>query len=637
MPLQLLKYNPGVVKDITEYAAGKNGPFWVDSDLVRFKNGYPEKLGGWQKDVLYGLDTSGEITSTETTIEGIARRMLYWRASVDGVDRLAVGTHNHLLIIQNNAVYDITPLRKTSSALSNPIATTNTSTTVTITDTAHGALTDDWVVFSGASNTGGITADTFAYYYGYQITRIDADSYTIVVPTAATSTVAAGGGTVTIKYLIGVEDGLGVQSAAPALGWGVGGWGNEAWGTPRSASESNISLDNSSWNLSLWGEDLLATVRGGEIYYWDTSSNVTSRAVLASSLSGAESIPYVVRVSTVSFPDRHFIAGGCETYVAGGATGPVDNMLVRWSSQEEFIKFAPTAINTAGDQRLEIGTKIVAMIPAREETIISTDEAIYGMTFVGGDFVFSFRLLATDSGAAGLNTMISIDGDVYWMGKRNFFKYDGIVNELPCPVQYYVSDRLQSSFIEKTTVGHNKEFKEITWFYVATDNTAGTVNPEPDSYVTYNYEENAWTVGTMDRTVWSDSFGAKVVPFAFDPDGYLYDHETGTSANGAAMNSYIEGSPREISQNGETLYMVDQVIPDVTMTPDTSLSLYMNTRKFPNATEVTKGPFTITSSTEKLSTRAKGRQISMKFQSTGIDDDWTLGDFRVNSRPDGLR
>jgi len=637
MPLQLLKYNPGVVKDITEYAAGKNGPFWVDSDLVRFKNGYPEKLGGWQKDVLYGLDTSGEITSTETTIEGIARRMLYWRASVDGVDRLAVGTHNHLLIIQNNAVYDITPLRKTSSALSNPIATTNTSTTVTITDTAHGALTDDWVVFSGAASTGGITADTFAYYYGYQITRIDADSYTIVVPTAATSTVAAGGGTVTIKYLIGVEDGLGVQSAAPALGWGVGGWGNESWGTPRSSSESNISLDNSSWNLSLWGEDLLATVRGGEIYYWDTSSNVTSRAVLASSLSGAESIPYVVRVSTVSFPDRHFIAGGCEAYVTGGATGPVDNMLVRWSSQEEFTKFAPTAINTAGDQRLEIGTKIVAMIPAREETIISTDEAIYGMTFVGGDFVFSFRLLATDSGAAGLNTMISIDGDVYWMGKRNFFKYDGIVNELPCPVQYYVSDRLQSSFIEKTTVGHNKEFKEITWFYVSTDNTAGTVNPEPDSYVTYNYEENAWTVGTMDRTVWSDSFGAKVVPFAFDPDGYLYDHETGTSANGAAMNSYIEGSPREISQNGETLYMVDQVIPDVTMTPDTSLSLYMNTRKFPNATEVTKGPFTITSSTEKLSTRAKGRQISMKFQSTGIDDDWTLGDFRVNSRPDGLR
>ena len=633
MPLQLLKYNPGVVKDITQYAAGKNGPYWVDSDLVRFKNGYPEKLGGWQKDELHELSPSGDITATETTIEGIARRMLYWRAGVDGVDRLAVGTHNHLLLIENGAVYDITPLRATQAGLSNPVATTDGSTTVTITDTAHGALTNDWVVISGAAATGGIPADTLNSYYGYQITRINADSYTIVVPTAATSTVAAGGGTITIKYLVGINNGLGVQSAAPALGWGAGAWGGEAWGTPRSASESTVSLDNSSWNLSLWGEDLLATVRGGAIYYWDTSAGITNRAVLASSLVGADSVPNVVRVATVSFPDRHFIAGGCTAY----NSVEVDNMLVRWSSQEEFTKFAPTAINTAGDQRLEIGTKIVAMVPAREETIISTDEAVYGMTFIGGDFVFSFRLLATDSGAAGLNTMISIDGDVYWMGKRNFFKYDGIVNELPCPVQYYVADRLQTSFIEKTTVGHNKEFKEITWFYVSTDNPAGTVNPEPDSYVTYNYEENAWSVGTMDRTVWSDSFGAKVVPFAFDPDGYLYNHETGTSADGAAMNSYIEGSPREISQDGETLYMVDQVIPDVTMTSDTSLSLFMNTRKFPNATEVTKGPFTITSSTEKVSTRAKGRQISMKFQSTGTQDAWTLGDFRVNSRQDGLR
>jgi hypothetical protein len=230
MPLQLLKYNPGVVKDITQYAAGKNGPYWVDSDLVRFKNGYPEKLGGWQKDELTELDPDGDITATETTIEGIARRMLYWRAAVDGVDRLAVGTHNHLLIIQNGAIYDITPLRATSTGLTNPLATTDESTTVTITDTAHGALTGDWVVLSGTTATGGISADTLNFYYGYQITRIDADSYTIVVPTAASSTVAAGGGTVTIKYLIGLNNGLGVQSAAPALGWGAGGLGERGLG-----------------------------------------------------------------------------------------------------------------------------------------------------------------------------------------------------------------------------------------------------------------------------------------------------------------------------------------------------------------------------------------------------------------------
>ena len=634
MPLQVLKYNPGVVKDITKYASGKNGPYWVDSDLVRFKNGYPEKLGGWQKDVIYGLNPAGNATTTEITIEGIARKMVYWRASSDGEDRLAIGTHNHLFIYQNGALYDITPLRKTSAGLSNPIATTSGSKIVTITDNSHGAKTGDWVVLSGAAATGGVLADTLNDYYGHQLTFINANSYSIVVPSAATSAVSAGGGTVAIKYLIGIDAGLGVQSSAPALGWGVGGWGLEGWGTTRSTSSSDVSLDNSSWNLSLWGEDLLATVRGGAIYYWDTSGGPTNRAALVSSISGAESVPTVARVTTVSFPDRHFIAGGAQEYAG---SGNVDNMLVRWSSQEQFEKFAPTSTNTAGDQRLEVGTKIVAMIAAREETIISTDEAVYGMTFVGGDFVFSFRLLATDSGAAGLNTMISVDGDVYWMGKRNFFKYDGIVKELPCPVQYYVFDRMQQNFIEKTTVGHNKAFKEVTWFYVSNDNPAGTTNPEPDSFTTFNYAEQAWTIGTLDRTVWSDSFGARKVPFAFDPDGYLYEHETGTSANGAAMDSYIEGSPLEISAAGEDLYMVDQVIPDVTMSSSTSLSLFMNTRKFPNAPETVKGPFAITSSTEKISTRAKGRQISVKFQSTGTQDDWTLGDFRVNSRKDGLR
>ena len=706
MPLQLLKYNPGIVKDITEYAAGKNGPYWVDSDLVRFKNGYPEKLGGWEKDQINALDPAGTITSTEVAIEGIARRMVYWRSNSDGEDRLIVGTHNHLLIVENGALYDVTPLRdesntatttgealdnsetsidlvsvtgfttagaikvdseiitytgissltltgctrgtnSTSAAahdngavatqvLINPITTADESAIVTITDTAHGATTGDWVVISGAAATGGISANDFNNYYGYQVTVVNTNTYTITLPSAATSTVSAGGGlTVVIDYLIGIEDGLGAQSSDPALGWGVGGWGESTWGTPRALTSSDVSLDNSSWNLDLWGEDVIATVRNGAIYYWDTTAGVTNRAVLVSSLASSDNVPNIARTAVVSFPDRHFIAGGCQAYVAGGG-GNVDNMLVRWSSQEDFSSWGPTATNTAGDQRLQVGTKIVAMLAAREETIISTDEAIYGMTFVGGNFVFSFRLLATNAGAAGLNTMISIDGNVFWMGKRNFFSYDGIVKEIPCSVQHYVFDRMQTRYIDKVVTGHNKKFKEITWFYVSDENTV-TINPENDSYVTYNYAENAWTVGSMDRSVWSDSFGARTVPFAFDPDGYLYSHETGTSADGSAMNSYIEGSPREITQNGQDLYMVDKVVPDVTMSSNTNLFLYMNTRKYPNAPETIKGPFTITSSTEKVSTRAKGRQIALKFQSTGTTDDWTLGDFRINSREDGLR
>jgi hypothetical protein len=714
MPLQLLKYDPGIVKDITEYAAGKNGPYWVDGNLVRFRNGYPTKIGGWQNDGMLGLDPNGTITQNYVTLTGIARKTAFWRAITNGEDYMAIGTHNHLFILENGSLYDITPLRDVSNtattttqtlpnnntspltidlasvtgltatgavlidseiitytgissltltgctratngtsfaahadgaavtqALINPLATTSGSAVITITDEAHGALTGDWVAISGSAAIGGITADEINDYYGYQITVLTPNTYTITVPTDATSTVAAGGGNaVTIKYLIGIEAGLGAQSSDPALGWGVGGWGGTiggpGWGKPRTVDEADVALDNSSWNLNLWGEDLIATIRGGAIYYWDTSGGIGNRAVLTSSLSGAESVPSVARVTTVSFPDRHFIAGGCQAYVADGS-GDVDDMLIRWSTQEDFTKFGPTALNTAGDQRLQVGTKIVSMVSAREETIISTDEAIYGMTFVGAPFIFSFRLLATDAGAAGLNTMISIDGNVFWMGKRNFFSYDGIVKELPCPVKYFVFDRMQERYIDKVVVGHNKKFKEITWWYVSNDNTAGTINPENDSYVTYNYVEGAWSIGTMDRTTWHDSFGVRDNPYAFDPSGYLYNHETGTSADGAAMNCFIETSPREITAEGENLYMVDKIVPNVDMSTSTSMDLYLNTRKYPSAPETTKGPFAMTQATEKVSVRAKGRQISVKFQTTGTQDDWSLGDFRINTRVDGLR
>tara|TARA_R110000824_G_scaffold229186_1_gene416900 strand:- start:963 stop:3080 length:2118 start_codon:yes stop_codon:yes gene_type:complete len=705
MTLQLLKYQAGIVKDITEYSAGKNGPFWVDGNLIRFKNGYPEKIGGWQKDTINALDSAGTITSTEASLQGIARKMVYWRSITDGEDRIAVGTHNHLYIVENNALYDITPLRDstnaattTTEALDNseteidlssvsgfktagsviigseiisytgissltltggtrgassttaaahdsgaaatqvligPIATTDESTVITITDSGHGASIGDFVVFTGAAATGGVTAENLNRKAGYQIVTVPSvNSYTIASPTEATSTVSAGGGNaVVINYLIGTSDGLGYQSATPALGWGAGGWGESTWGTPRAVSEADISLDNSSWDLDLWGEDLIATVRGDDVYYWDTSAGNTARASLVSEESGATSVPTNVRISTVSFPDRHFIAAGCTDY----SSGNFDPMLIRWSNQEDFTVFAPTATNTAGDQRLQVGTKIITMVSSREETIISTDEAIYGMTFIGAPFIFSFRLLATNAGASGINTMINVDGRVYWMGRNNFFSYDGVVKEIQCSVQYYVFNRIQKDYIDKTIVGHNKKFKEVTWFYVSNANSAGTLNPEPDSYVTLNYAENAWTIGSMDRTAWLDSFGFRKVPFAFDSSGYLYDQETGTSANGSAMSAYIETSPREITENGENLYLVDKIIPDVTMSSDTNLYVDLNTRKYPHSTEVTKGPFTVTSSTQKISTRARGRQIALKFYSTGTADEWSMGTFRINAKVDSLR
>ena len=634
MPFQLMQIKPGIVKDITTYSAGKNGPFWVDGDLVRFKNGYATKIGGWLKEVYNRVNAAGEITSTETSLQGIARTMVFWRAITDGEDRIAIGTHNHLYILENNALYDITPLRKTTSNLTNPLKTTNQSVTVVVTDNSHGAENGDFVVINSATSVGGVTDVNLNRSEGYQITVLTANTYSITVPTAATSTVAAGGGTtIDISYLIGVAAGLGQQSGDPALGWGVGAWGGSTWNTPRSIAVSDIKLLNSQWSLNLWGEDLIATVRGGGIFYYDTSSS-PNRAVLVSSLAGALSVPTTTRISTISFPDRHALALGTDPI---SSSGNIDPMQVRWSDQEDFTDWKPTITNSAGDQRLEIGTQIVATTTTRDETIIATDEALYGMTFVGPPFIFSFRLLATNCGAGGKNVMMTVDSTVFWMGKSNFFVYDGIVKELPCSVQYYVFDRMQNDFIDKSFAAHNKKFNEVTWFYVSNDNSAGLDNPEPDSYVTFNYADQAWSIGTLNRTVWSDAFGARKVPFAFDQNGILYNHETGDNDNGSSMSTFIESAPLELSATGDNLFMVDKIVPDITLTDDTNVFVTLKTRKYPNDSVTNKGTFTITSSTKKISTRAKGRQMAMKIQSTGTSDDWQLGDFRINAIQDGSR
>ena len=629
MPLVPLKFKAGIVKDLTEYASGKVG-FYTDGNLVRFRNGYPTKIGGWLQENYFFNDD----LSIPATVTGIPKQLLAWRSSTDGSDRIAVATHNHIYIIKDSIFYDITPLRKTTSNLTNPVVTTNASTLVTITDADHGASTGDFIIINSAAATGGVTAETLNRLTGFQITVVDDDDYTIVVPSAATSGVTGGGTTIDIGYLIGNAENIGFQSADPALGWGVGAWGEDTWGTVRDGTSNTVSLEATQYTMVLWGEDLIINNRGGQLYYWDTSDNGEStRAALISSESGASGVPTKVRCTGVSFPDRHFIAGGSTPL---GST-VIDPMLVRFSNQEDFVAFTPTSTNTAGDQRLEVGTKITSMIPTRDEMFIQTDEAAYGMAFVGPPFTFSFRLLAVNCGGVAIHGAANVDGDVYWIGKSNFFVYDGAVKELPCSVQYYVFDRMQTVYIDKTYAGHNKKFNEITWFYVSTDNEAQANNPEPDSYVTYNYADGAWSIGSLQRNVWHDAGGFKQVPFAFDKDGKLYNHETGTSDNGSAMSSFIETGDVELDSTGENLFMVDKIIPDTTMTADTNLFVQIKTRKYPTAPEITKGAFTVTSTTEKISTRAKGRQMAVKFFSTGTTDQWLLGDFRVNARKDGLR
>jgi hypothetical protein len=627
MPLSQLKIKPGVVKDLTNYATGKLGPFWTDSDKVRFKNGYATKIGGWEKQSLNGLDASGNVDrSSEGVIHGVPRAIKYWQSITDNQNYMAVGTSDHLYIILDDVVYDITPVRATSTNLSNPLAVTDESTTVTVTDSSHGASVGDWIVITDAATTGGIAADTLNRYSGFQITTVvDANTFKIEVPSAATSTVSSGGGTsLDVTYL--VSEGLGTTGGSGATGWGAGTWGLSTWGTARAVT---VDVELSQWSLNLWGEDLIATVRNEDIYFWDLSVGLTTRASLVSDISGAGDVPTKNRITIISFPDRHLISAGTVPY--GGSV--IDPMQVRWSDQEDYDMWTPTATNTAGSQRLQIGTKIVTVASTREETFISTDEAVYGMQFIGPPFTFSFRLVGTNCGAIGYNAMANVESNLYWMGRDDFYFYNGNISEMPCPVKHYVFGRINRSQVDKIFSAHNAQFNEICWFYASTDNT--DTDPEPDSYVCYNYVDQVWTVGTLARTCWHDSFGFKNVPFAFDKSGNLYDHETGNDDDGSAMTAFIESSPLEISDSGENLFMVDKVVPDLTVTGD--LNLTIKTRKYPNSSDITKGPFAMNSSSTKVSLRAKGRQMAFKLESSAVGDSWLLGDLRINTRQDGIR
>ena len=627
MPLSQLKIKPGVVKDLTNYATGKLGPFWTDSDKVRFKNGYATKIGGWEKQSLNGLDASGNIDrSSEGVIHGVPRAIKYWQSITDNQNYMAVGTSDHLYIILDDVVYDITPVRATSTNLSNPLAVTDESTTVTVTDSSHGASVGDWIVITDAATTGGIAADTLNRYSGFQITTVvDANTFKIEVPSAATSTVSSGGGTsLDVTYL--VSEGLGTTGGSGATGWGAGTWGLSTWGTARAVT---VDVELSQWSLNLWGEDLIATVRNEDIYFWDLSVGLTTRASLVSGISGAGDVPTKNRITIISFPDRHLISAGTVPY--GGSV--IDPMQVRWSDQEDYDMWTPTATNTAGSQRLQIGTKIVTVASTREETFISTDEAVYGMQFIGPPFIFSFRLVGTNCGAIGYNAMANVESNLYWMGRDDFYFYNGNISEMPCPVKHYVFGRINRSQVDKIFSAHNAQFNEICWFYASSDNT--DTDPEPDSYVCYNYVDQVWTVGTLARTCWHDSFGFKNVPFAFDKSGNLYDHETGNDDDGSAMTAFIESSPLEISDSGENLFMVDKVVPDLTVTGD--LNLTIKTRKYPNSSDITKGPFAMNSSSTKVSLRAKGRQMAFKLESSAVGDSWLLGDLRINTRKDGIR
>ena len=589
-----LKLAPGLYRDETDRWA-KNR--WKDGDLIRFRRGLMQPIGGW--------------TTQETGITGVTRALMPHR-TLDLENVLAIGTHEKLYLRYGGNLYNITPLRDSTSApfssstLTNPFDTTNTSAVVNVSHTTHGENPGDYVLFNNATAVGGITIDG-----EYKIVDvIDADNYTITHTSAATST-ATGGGNVDYDY----EIHIGAEHQTLGLGYGAGGFGLSTWGTARSAS--SIIVDARIWSLDQWGEDIIASPRGGAIYQWDATNGFTTRAAVISQA------PVTAERVVVSDEDRHLIALGAHD----GSNN--DPLLIAWCDQENFTVWTALSTNTAGTRRVDNGTRIVAGIHTKRETVIFTDSAIYSMSFIGPPNTFSIRPVADRVAILGPNSAINYGDVVYIMAKANFYVYDGILREIPCDVWEYVFRDINPDQSVKSFCGTNQQFSEVWWFYPSADSL------EIDRYVIYNKEEGHWSTGTLSRTAFYDDQSIFNTVFA-SSGTTLYAHEDGTSADGALLGAYAESYDIELGGDAGFIRM-NKLIPDFkSITGEVDVSLLG--RRFPqDPVQYTNGPHTLTGATTQVGTRMRMSQIAIKVESTEIDSFWQMGVFKADYRPQGKK
>lgn len=594
MPLATLKFAPGIVKDDTSYSSEGR---WIDSDKIRFWNGKPEKLKGWQK-------------LTQTQFQGSCRGLIQWRDNSDNA-LLAVGTHTHLYIYKGGVLYDVTPVTD-SGNLSNAFAVTSGSSTVTVTDSAHGLLNGNRIVLGAASFNG----VSWAANTEFTVTVVNTNTYSFTAAQNASSTASSVGGTVAYQYLLNP----GANNSVFEYGWGVGTWdtprdNNYGWNVP--SSGAGIEVDARTWQFDTFGEDLVASVNGHPLIQWDASNGVANRAFFINdALTGDSATPNTTRGVIVSTPDRHLVALGAD-----------DPMTVAFASQETTGTWTAAATNTAGSQILTGGSRIVGARRTRGQILIWTDTGLHSMTFRGPPYTFGFRELATGCGLAGPLAASEVGGIVYWMGVNQFFAFDGSVRPLIGPINNFVFEDLNSVQIEKIVAGLDKEHSEIFWFY-PTENSQ-----ENDRYCKYNYRENVWDVGTMDRTAWTDAstFANNIGAGA---NNYLYSHEIGVDADGQPMVSYIESADMDIGDGDEVMF-IDRALPDLNVTGNAKVTFKSRKDALSNFAE--KGPFTVNNATPRINPRVRGRQLAIKVESDTAGANWRLGHTRVDMQPDGER
>jgi len=628
MPLQKILFKPGVNKENTRYTT-EGG--WYEADKIRFRQGGAEVIGGW-------------IRISTNTFLGICRSLWNW-VLLDGRNIIGLGTNLKFYLENGGLYYDITPIRATSTINNNPFVATNGSATITVTDTTHGAVTGDFVTFSGAVGLGGnITATVLNAEY--QITVLTVNTYTFTASATANATDAAGspggGAVVVAAYQISVGPAIQI----PLTGWGAGGWGLGTWGN---GAGSTISLRL--WSQQNFGEDLVFNPRGGGLYYWDATGGLTTRGVLVSSLPGADAeVPSVVNLVAVSDTSRFVFCFGCDDY----GSSVLNPMLIRWSDQEDILIWDPAITNQAGSVQLSHGSEIIAVVQSRQEQVVFTDSAVYSLQYLGPPFVWGTQLLADNTSVYGPNAVAVASGVVYWMGIDKFYAYDGRVQTLNCDLRRFIFSDINKDQNLQVFAGVNEGFNEVWWFYCSEAST--TV----DRYVIYNYQETIWYYGTMARTAWLDS-GLRDYPIAatYQPNntGNLVEHENGLNDNAtateAALDAYISSSEFDIS-DGHKFGFVWRVLPDLTFgdstntpanaSPAVTMTLFglansgSGTTSSANGT-VTKGStYVITEEfTGQIFTRMRGRQMIFKIASNQINTQWQLGAPRIDIRPDGRR
>jgi hypothetical protein len=640
MPLKKIPLPPGFDKnDTASQAEGR----WIDGDNIRFQYGSPEKIGGWRQissDIIVG-----------------AGRDIHSFVDLTGRRYEVIGTNKVLYVLFADQFYDITPL---GTALTSCTYTSTTgSTTVTINKTAHGLNPGDLIKFSSVTTPGPTTTSFTSANFTtntFEVKTVPTTgTFTITMPVTETGTGVTAGGTITTNpYVI-----VGPAISTFGYGWGAGLWGRSTWNTPRTTS--NTDIDAGSWSLDNFGEMLIATIKNGSTFEWDPNAGagVNTRATI---IAGNPTKTVLTRVSD---RDRHLVHFGTETTIGTAAT--FDPMFIRFSDQEDIEIYEPTSTNTAGTFRLDNGSRIVTAVKGKDYMLVLTDQAAYTMQFVGPPFTFSIRQVGSNCGCIGQHAAVFVNGAVFWMGDSgNFFIFDGTVKTLPCSVEDFVfttqGDSLGINFVQGDTVfaGHNSLYTEINWFYSKANST------QIDRVVTFNYEEQSWSTGTLARTTYEDAivfenptatkFEPTKTPTVPTINGvsvggsYVFTHEVGvnevlnltsTSTTSFVISSFIKSGDfdLDIEGDGEYFIKIRRFIPDFKyLEGNAKVTLFFKAYPADSTTalgQTTIGPFTISSTTDKIDTRARGRLAAIKIENDALNDNWRYGVFRLDIQPDG--